>query len=137
MADNGLYNAIIPSLNTILGIREQLAYKGRVYYVTRTYDAQGLTYTDTEVEITPVPNVYERSEIFKNRNFGSGEYGDIVVKSISKATYPDGTVLETKTDPAQPLVNHLYRFKESYYTCIKVKEKLFTWQLELLKYNGG
>ncbi len=135
MSDNAIVNALLPSLNALLSIREQTAYIARLYRITRTYNIDGINYTETSAEITPVPYIKEHAKDFELKTMGELRKGDLSVKSISKATYTTASQLETLSDPSS-LVIYLYKFKNDYFTAMQVKENLLTWDMELVKWNG-
>lgn len=135
MSDNAVVNAILPSLNALLQIREQTAYIDRLYKVTRIYEDDGYTYTETQEEITPIPAIKYRNKDFSLRAQGELEEGDLYVSMISKATYTSIEQLQTLSDPESSTI-FLYKFKNVYYTATQIKENILTWDLVLRRWNG-
>lgn len=143
MGDNVLVGAILPVLNNILGVRQKVAYLGNLYRVTRTYDSDRINYTETEVEILPIPGISDRKRDVSFFKQGEIAVGDLFVTCISKSTYTHISQLETSEDPAS-LVLTLYKFVPfgrpqdgEYYLVSNIREKLVTWDMDLVRYTGG
>lgn len=134
-SDNAVVNAIMPSLNNLLSIRGQLAYIARLYRITRTYNSDGITYTETSAEILPIPNIQERKKDVNVSREGELRRGEIEVKAVSKASYATANLLETISNPATNVI-YLYKYQDEYYTIMQLRERLLTWEMELEKWNG-
>lgn len=135
MADNAIVAALLPVINSILDIRRQTGYLGRLYRVTRIFNPDGIGYTETQEEIVPVPGVSLKPDSFDQKMQGLVKLTVLRVTEISKANYPTADLLETFTDPNSATI-YLYKFQEYYFTCTKLEEDYVYWNMELTKYDG-
>lgn len=132
---SNLIDCIKGSLNCILGIRESIgADLRKVYIVTRTWS--GTSIGDGEVseeveQITPTPGIYDLSNDHRVKEGGQVQAGDILIRQISKSSYPDKVNVDCTVD--NNLKEKFYRLGTEDYRVINVVEKYVVWDVQVRK----
>ncbi len=128
-----LVDDLIGGLDDILSIRDELgAALKQVYFVTRTFAGTELgdgDYTETREQMLPSPKVVEFKLDTRIREGGNVKAGDIMLKMISKNSYPT----EASVDCSTSLANQekFYELDGELYRCIGIGERLLTWSAHL------
>lgn len=122
-------------IDSVLSVRDCIgAALHPVEIMTRTWSGErpgdGTAKEKTEV-IKPSPYIVDYSHNLRLTEGGSIRQGDIILKNISKNTYPKETSLDCSVD--SPKVEKYYLINERLYTVIHVKENYLTWDVHLRK----
>ncbi len=129
----GLIDDLIPNVDAILGIRDDLGVALKpVYLVTRTWTGSEVgdgTSTDVRTRMLPSPRVVEFKNDFKTREGGTVKAGDIMLKMVSKQTYTLVSELDCSSD--SPSVEKFYELGTEKYRPIGFTEKHITWNVVL------
>lgn len=135
---SGVVAGVLANVNSILGLRDSLgAALKDVYLVTRTWSGTELgdgTATDTKVKMVPSPRVVEFKHDTRIVEGGAIKQGDILLKMVSKQTYPTETMVDGKSDIDN--VENLYEVGGVLYRVINVKEKHVTWSILLRRLSS-
>lgn len=135
----GIVNALLPRINSILGVRDSIGAIIRpVYFVTRQwYVDQALTIKnnqpegfakDTTVQLLPTPMLKDFSQDIRLREGGTVKAGDIVLRGVSKASYKEADIDGTTSDTG---VQKFYLVGDKLYQVINVTEKYVTWDVQI------
>lgn len=119
-------------LDDILGIRDDIgAAKQEVYIVERRWSGDEIgdgTYTEPPKErLLPSPRVVEFKHQLRLTDGGAVKQGDILLKMISKQSYPDKAALEF-ADLARN-IEKFYEIGGRLYRPVEVTEKHVTWSV--------
>lgn len=136
---NGIVSALLPSVDSILGVRDAVgAIVEPVYLVTRTwYQDQGLTTLatapegyakDSTVQMLPTPQIVNYSQNIRLVEGGAVKQGDIILKSVSKNKYALSDIDGTTTAEN---VERFFKVGVKLYQVINVTENYLTWQVQL------
>lgn len=134
----GLIDDLTSVADDILGVRDTIgAAIHDVYIVTRTWSGAEPgdgTPTDVVAQMTPTPAIQDLAHNFKLLEAGRYKQGDLILKNISKQSYPtmDGVRLKS-TNKA---VEKFYRVNGELYTVIHVRESYITWDVHIRKVAG-
>ena len=127
--------SIRDSVNNILKIRDDIgAALKTVTLITRTWSGDEIgdgTFTDVTVILSPSPRVVEFKHDLRLLEGGAVKQGDILLKMISKQTYPTDDLLDAKTSSKK--IESLYEVGDSIYTPTAITEKHLTWNVLLRK----
>lgn len=133
----GVVSDILAVTDTILGLRDSLgAVKHPVFLFTRTWSGARLgegTKTDTQVQILPSPALLDYSHSLRLKEGGRIRQGDLMVKSISKQSFPDESVLDGSTTAKN--IEKYYLINNRLYTVISIVEGHVTWAVQVRKTN--
>lgn len=87
----GVISDLIPNINSILGIRDDMGVALKVVnIVTRSWSGGKLglgSITETSVQMLPSPRVVEFKTSLAIKEGGAVQAGDIMLKMVSKASY--------------------------------------------------
>jgi hypothetical protein len=129
----GIIDGLLPNINDILGVRDDIgAALKPVYLVTRTWqgaEPSDGTSVDVVEQVLPSPRIVELSDAYKIREGGAVQQGDIMLKAVSKQTYPDKSVLDGSVDEQN--VEKFFKVGDVLYRVINVREKFFTYEIQL------
>src|ERR1039458_2578740 len=89
----GLISSLLPSMDSILSIRDTLgAVIQPVFFVTRTWSGaligDGVA-VDTEVQMLPSPGLKNYAQDLRLKEGGSIKAGDIILTNVSRNKYTD------------------------------------------------
>lgn len=122
-------------LNPILSIRDDLGVALKpVYLVTRNWTGEEIgdgTYSDIAVRVAPSPRVVEFFNNFTIKEGGAVQQGDLLLKMISKESYPTQNRIDCTTELANQ--EKFYKVGVHLYRVIMVKEKQLVWEVQLRK----
>lgn len=117
----------------ILGIRDDLgALKHPIYILTRTWSGQEIgdgTAVDTTAQILPTPYLVDYSHSIKIREGGAIREGDILLKMISKQSYPNESDIDCTT--ATTKIEKFYYIDGKMYEVISVTSEYVYWNVHL------
>lgn len=134
----GVVQGVLENVNSILGLRDSLgAALKDVYFVTRTWSGSELgagSKTDTKVKMVPSPRVVEFKQDARIVEGGAIKQGDILLKMISKQSYPTETYVDGRSNVAN--IEHLYEVGGVLYRVVNVTEKHVTWTVLLRKLSS-
>ena len=120
-------------IDSILGIRDEIgAVLKDVYIVTRYWEGSEIgdgNRIDREIKMFPSPRVVEFKNEYKTKEGGSVLNGDIVLKMISKQSYPHRCDVDCSTNEQN--IEKFYKVGGIYYRVISVKEKYLVWEVQL------
>ena len=122
-------------LDDILGVRDEIgAVIKPVHFVTRTWagsePGDGAA-VDTKTQLLPSPRIVEFVDDDKIKEGGAIQQGDIMLKMISKQSYPTRSMVDGTSDSLS--IEKLYQIGTDFYRVIKVKEKYVTWEVLVRK----
>jgi hypothetical protein len=126
---------ILSITDDILGLRDDLgATKHLVYLFTRTWPATkgvGIP-VDAEVQVLPTPFLQDYSQDLRAREGGNVRQGDIIIKHISKQSYPTEDLVDCSVVDAKK-VEKYYKINNRLYEVINVKEDYVYWNVQVRK----
>lgn len=138
---SGIIDGLLPNINDILGVRDSLgAALKPVYIVTRTWsglEPKDGSSEDEEMQVLPSPRIVELSDVYKIKEGGAVEQGDILLKAVSKQTFPDKSVVDGSVEDQN--IEKFFKVGEVLYRVLNVREKFFTYEIQLRrvsKQNG-
>lgn len=120
-------------IDSILGVREGMgAQLGDVYIVERVWTGQRQgdgSFTDTEIKVSPAPEIVDYSHNVSVTEAGAVKSGDLILRGIS----PKYTEDQLKTITTAKNREKFYRIGSHYYTCIHIRERVVTWDVHIRK----
>jgi hypothetical protein len=126
---------VLSITDDILGLRDDLgAIKHHVYIVTRTWPAtKGVgSYVETVEQVLPTPFLQDYSQDLRVREGGNIRQGDIMIKHISKQSYPLEVAVDCSVDDSKK-VEKYYKINNRLYEVINVKEEYVYWNVQVRK----
>lgn len=124
---------LLENVNDILEVRDQIgAALKPVAIVTRSWSGSELgdgSPSETRQQVTPSPRVVEFSADSKVLQGGTVKQGDIILKMISKQTFPTENMIDCSVN--SPSVEKFYEVGGIQYQVIRVQEKHLTWTVHL------
>ena len=128
-----LIPGMIPNLNDILGVRDSLgATLKPVKIVSWTWSGADIgvgTKVELAVDVTPGPRIVEFSADSKVLQGGAVKAGDIMLKMVSKQTFPTVDLVDCVA--LAPSVERFYSVGGIQYQVIGITEKHLTWNIHL------
>jgi hypothetical protein len=128
-----LVDDILACTDEILGIRDDIgAIKHTVHILTRTWDGSEVgdgNPVDATAQILPTPYLIDLFANIRLREGGKIEEGDLMVKHISKQSYPDFDVVSLKV--TDDVTEKYYYINEKLYEVIHVKEDYVYWNIHI------
>lgn len=122
-------------IDEILGIRDCIgAALAPVSIVTRTWSGTRPgdgTLTDVTVLLTPTPMIKDYSHDIRLQQGGAYKQGDLILKGVSKNSYPLERTL--RTDTGIKNVEKFIKVGSNFYRTINIKENLVTWDIQVRK----
>jgi len=88
-------------------------------------------YNDTIVLMDPLPGILDYSHSVQTTEVGAVKAGDLILKNVSRNSYPTEAELLTITDEKNE--ERFYKVGEHYYRVVHIKEKLVTWDIHIRK----
>lgn len=132
---SNIVNDILGCTDDILGLRDDLgAIKHKVYILTRTWTGRELgsgTPKDEIVQILPTPHLVDYSHSLRIREGGNIREGDILVKSLSKQTYTEESMIDCSVPNKK--TEKYYYINGRLYNVISVTSKYVTWNVQVRK----
>lgn len=129
----GLVDSLKSNINSLLSLRDDIgAGLKDVYLVRRQWTGleAGLgTCVETKVKMEPSPRVVEFKHDKKIQSGGAINYGDLLLKMVSKQSYPTQDLIDG-TSSAENIEN-LIDVGGVLYRVISVVEKHVTWNIQL------
>lgn len=130
-----LVDEILECTDEILGIRDDLgAYKHKTYVLTRIW-SEGLGKgfaTDSLEQVLPSPYLVDYSHDLRIRENGMIKQGDIMLKHISKESYPQEEMIDcTVNDPDK--MEKFYYINGRLYNVVSVVESYVYWNVMVRK----
>ena len=129
----GVITDLLGDIDGICGVRDDIgADLKTVFLVTRTWsgDEPGEgTKVDVSAKMLPSPRVVEYGDSYKIKDGGAVQQGDILVKMISKGSFPTRADVDCSTDSAK--IEKFYQIDDIFYRVIDVKEKYLTWNVQI------
>lgn len=129
-----IVNDVLSITDDILGIRDDLgAIKEPVYLMTRVWEeVKGIgNYLDSEVPVLPTPFVVDYSHKVALREGGSIRQGDIILKHISKQSYPTEDLVDCSVN--DDLTEKWYKIGDRLYEVISVTQDYVYWNVQVRK----
>jgi len=131
----GIVDDILEITDDILGIRDDLgAEKHSVFIFTRTWSGSRLgegTKTDSQTQILPTPALIDHSHNLRLKEGGRIRQGDIMVKYISKQSFPDESVFDNSTSGKN--IEKYILINNRLYTVINIVEEHVYWNIQVRK----
>ena len=135
----GIVEDILSITDDILGLRDDLgAKKSNVYILTRTWLEERVgkgEYSDETAQILPTPYLVDLSHDKRLRQGGNIKQGDILVKHISKQSYPNESDINCKD--ADKMVEKFYVIDGCRYRVISIVQDYVYWNVQLRKTNAA
>jgi hypothetical protein len=133
MSEGCLLDGLKDCLDDVLGIRDDIgAVLAPTYLVTRTWTGARPgdgTFSDDESQLLPSPYIVDLSHNLNIPDAGTIKHGDILLKNISKQSYPLESDLDGSSDAKN--IEKLYRIGEYLYQVIRVKNNYITWDVQV------
>lgn len=130
---SGIISSLLPNIDEILGVRDTLgAALKEVYLVTRTWSGDEVgegTPTVEKVRMLPSPGIKQFSAESAALQGGNVQQGDIMLKMISKNSYPDEKVVRCEAPSVN--VEKYYEVGGVQYEVKGITEKHLTWSVHL------
>lgn len=131
----GLLDDLLLVTNDILGVRDSIgAVIHPVYFVTRTWSGSSPgdgTFTDEKVQMIPSPSIQAISHELNAMAGGVYQQGDLLLKSVSKQSYPSEDVVAGKSPAGN--IEKFYEINDKLYLAINVRESYITWEIHIRK----
>lgn len=129
-----IVNDILQNIDSYLGLRDELgAIKEPIYILTRTWESEkglGLP-VDLQVPVFPTPQLVDLTHSLRLREGGTIKQGDILLKMISKKTYPDEDMINLSV--RDELTEKWYVIKGYTYEVISLTQDYVWWNVQLRK----
>lgn len=137
MADN-LIQSLKKNINPILSVRDLLgAEKHKQYILTRTWSGTKPgdgNAVDTKLLINPSPRIVDFSHDKRVLEGGNFKRGDILLKMVSKQTFPNESQIDGSSDAKN--IEKFYLINNRLYTVISVTEDYIWWNVQIRKHNN-
>lgn len=131
----GIIDDLLPITNDILGVRDEIgAVIHPIYLVTRTWSGVTVgdgTFADTQTQVLPTPQIENLFLKLPALQAGVVQSGDLLLKYISKQSYPDEDTVSCKS--ILDNVEKFYKINNNFYQVISVKESYVTWDVYIRK----
>lgn len=128
----GIIGDLIPEVDDILAIRDEIGEPiHTVFFVTRTWSGTEPgdgTFTETKSALYPTPRVVEYRHDLNMTDIGQVRRGDIMLKMISKQSYPNRDEVALNLDLGSNKES-FYEIDGDLYRVIKVTEKHVVWNV--------
>lgn len=127
--------SLLECVDEILGIRDCIgATLAPVTLVTRTWTGARVgdgEFEDEETLMEPSPEIVDYSHSLRLQDGGTYKQGDLILKNVSRKSYPEESDL--RTDTGVKNVEKFIKVGAHYYRTIHIKEKLVTWDIQVRK----
>lgn len=126
---------VLSVTDSILSIRDEIgAVKSPVFILTRTWAGgevgKGLP-TDSLAQILPSPHIVDFGHDLRVKEGGAVKQGDLILKSISKQSYPLESDVDCSTDGEG--IEKFYFINNRIYEVVHAKSRYVTWQVHVRK----
>ncbi len=132
-----LIESIRQNLNPILQVRDDLgAEKQLQFIVTRTWSGSSPgdgNPVDSKIAILPSGALIDLSHDKRVREGGNFKSGDILLKMVSKQTFPLESEIDNST--AAKNIEKFYMLGTRLYTVVTIVEDYVWWNVHLRKHN--
>ncbi len=132
---DGVVGSLRDGLDDILGLRDTLgAALMPVYMVERTWNGSEIgdgSATETKAQVLPSPRIVAMSDDSRVVTGGAVQLDDILLKGISKKSYPDKVDVDGTTDDQS--IERFYEVDGNLYNVMQVTEKHLTWNVQIRK----
>ena len=122
-------------LDEILSIRDCIgAALAPVSIITRSWSGARVgegEFSDEEEDLKPTPQIKDYSHDIRLQQGGAYKQGDLLLRGISKNSYPEEVAL--RTDTGVKNVEKFIKVGSNYYRTVNVKENLVTWDIQVRK----
>ena len=130
---NSIIDSLMPAIDSILGVRDTIgAALKPVYFVTRVWSGSepgdGIAF-DIATQMLPSPQIVDLSHNMRLIEGGGVKQGDIMLKLISKNSYPSIDFIWRKSLARNTEL--FYQVGDYLYQVINVVEKHLTWDAQL------
>lgn len=137
MAKN-LIDSLKSSINPILAVRDTLgAQKHDVFIVTRNWGGETVgegDATDSKSLVLPSPNIVDLSHNLRVKEGGQIRQGDIMLKMISKQTFPDKDQISGEN--LEDNEEFFYMFDDTLYRVVSTTEDHLWWNVQVRPLNS-
>lgn len=137
---NTLIESLKPGLNSVLGVRDSIGAKIRdVFILTRTWGGAQIgvgDYVDKLDQVKPSPQLVDYSHSVFVHEGGAVRSGDIIIKGISKSSYPAEEDIDCRVDQHRLNVQKFYFINNLMYNVIHVKDNYLTWEVHVRKLDS-
>jgi hypothetical protein len=134
---NTLIDSLIPNLDAVLGVRDLIGAKIRdVFFMTRIWSTKIVgegEYNDVLVQMLPTPQIKDYSHSIMLHEAGAVRSGDIILKNISKHSYPLEKDVDCRVDQSKLYIQKFYFINNLIYNVIHVKDGYVTWDVQIRK----
>lgn len=124
-------------LDKILGVRDKIgAALKKVKIITREWDGDEPGHGNSktsELNIFPSPRIVSFDHDVRLQEGGYIQQGDILLKGISKSSFPDQKTLDNISESRN--IEKFYDVGGILYQIISIKEKLLTWNVHLRRFS--
>jgi len=132
---SSIVNDILSITDEILGLRDDLgAIKHHVFIITRTWSGVEIgdgTPNDSNVQILPTPYLVDYSHSLRIREGGKIKEGDIILKMVSKQSYPDENTINCKVNDKK--TEKYYYINGFLYEVISITSDYVYWNVQIRK----
>lgn len=134
---SNIVNDILSCADDILGIRDDIgATKHPIYILTRVWSGDEIgsgTAVDTKVQMLPTPYLVDFSHSLRLREGGKIKEGDILLKTVSKQSYPTENLIDCSVSNKK--TEKFYFINGFLYQVISVTSSYVTWAVHIRKTN--
>lgn len=131
----GIVDEILGCTDEILGIRDDLgATKHKVYLLTRIWEGEEIgdgNPIDSISQILPTPYLIDFSHDLRIREGGKIKQGDLMLKHISKQSYPSEKMIDCSVSDRK--TEKFYYIDNQIYEVISVHEDYVYWNVQVRK----
>ncbi len=131
---SGIVEDLIGCTDEILGLRDEIgAVKSHVHILTRTWSGEEVgdgNPSDTIEQILPTPYVVNLHVNSRVKTGGAVKEGDVMLKHISKQSYPDENTVSLKNDNCKT-VEKFYYLDGKLYNMFHVTSDYIYWNVHV------
>lgn len=132
-----IINDLLSDLNAMLSVRDEMDLSLKeIYIVTRTWSGDepgdGM-FKDSKEQILPTPRIVDLRHQIRSREAGINEEADVMLKMISKESYPTKDLLDLSVKAKN--IEKFYMVGEDLYRITSIQEKHLVWAVMLKKIN--
>jgi len=130
---------LIGCTDEILGLRDDIgAIKSKVFILTRSWSGEEIgdgDPKDTIEQILPTPYVVNLDYALRSKTGGSAKEGDVMLKHISKQSYPEEDTVRLKNDNCKT-VEKFYYLDGKLYNVFLIKSDYVYWNIHVRLRTG-
>lgn len=139
-SNNTLIDGLTDCLDSVLGVRDSIGAKIRdVFFITRKWSGPTVgegNFKDTLSQMKPTPQIVDYSHSIMLHEAGAVRSGDIILKNISKHSYPTSEDVDCRVDQDKLNVQKFYFINNLMYNVVHVKDGYVTWEVQLRKIDN-